>query len=930
MRYPIPANDADFEAFCLTFLRVHWKCPSLDLYAHRGEEQFGIDILDLGGKEPLCAAQCKLHDPWKPIPPTEIRNEVKKAEKFSPALGFYSILTSAKSSRDAHDEVLKINQEHHKRRLFKVELMTWGKIENLVDQYDEVKQFLGTVSGRTATEIRKSLSAIHEAVVSKSSHEVTRREPPAPIPKADANRFSVALAHLTHDEGQEAERLIVESIRDVVGVQILRFDRTISAEGPVPEESEREAHDMARSLLREASADALIWGTVLSHGGRTAPRLYWTTAESAMRSEQPYLPENFRLPEVFWEDLVEVLRLLLVTRSRGLFARRGWNVVADLTPFVEKVRNLLESDQASKRWTPEAVSEVKFILARALEQLGEQRGERISLSQSVHYYRTILGEGILSRNPAYRFALPNNLGVALGALGTLESDSSHLMAALTVFRDTLNTPTLRERFPLEWASLQNNLGNALLMLGLRESGIEKLRQAEEAYRAALSEWPQERFPLDWAILQMNLGYSLHVAGSRESGNDRLLTSIACLQSALEVCAQGSTPMYWARAQSNLGSALMSLGQRQPGIELLEDAVSAYRLALRERIFEREPLAWGETQNNLGAVLIEITDRMGHPSGLREAVCALRESLKVRTRAAAPMAFATSNNNLGRALIRLGEYENEAGHFQDAIDAFRNVLQMWTRESLPSHWSTAQHNLGDALRGLGYREKSLSRLDEARVAYDQALTGRHQDREPIPWAATHSALGLLHYLKGEIELGTESLEQAVQHYELVLEENRANVDPFARAGVLYYLGNAQRLLGQRKDDSSLVLEALGNHAAACRDRLPFSPYWALRAAAEVVGDVEVLKARFDPTSFELALPKHDWILALHAKHQGHSIGLMPAFRAVVAGTSGSKKPDFSAASKRGDRIIDGTVVWENAGKFSYCKQCGQFLAAPNSG
>lgn len=171
---------------------------------------------------------------------------------------------------------------------------------------------------------------------------------------------------------------------------------------------------------------------------------------------------------------------------------------------------------------------------------------------------------------------------------------------------------------------------------------------------------------------------------------------------------------------------------------------------------------------------------------------------------------------------------------------------------------------------------------------------------------------------------------MQHYELVLEENRANVDPFSRAGALFNLGNVQRLLGQRKDDSSLVLEALENHAAACRDRLPFSPYWAFRAAAEVVGDVEVLKARFDPTAFELALPKHDWILALHAKHQGHSIGLMPVFRAVVAGTSGSKKPDFSAASKRGDRIIDGTVVWENAGKFSYCKQCGQFLAAPNSG
>jgi len=271
----------------LKFLRVHWNCPSLELYAHRGEKQFGIDILDLGGKEPLCAAQCKLHDPLKAIPAAEIRGEVEKAERFIQALGRYAILTSAKGSRKAHDEVLKINQEHRKRGLFQVELMTWGKIESLVDEYDEIKEVLGTLSGRTATEIKNRLSAIHGAVVSKPSHETSEQEAPLPVPRADPNRFSVALAHLTHDDGQKVERLIIESIRDVAGVQILRFDRTISAEGAIPERSEREAHDVARALLCEASADALIWGTVLSHGGRTAPRLYWTTADSAMRSKQP-------------------------------------------------------------------------------------------------------------------------------------------------------------------------------------------------------------------------------------------------------------------------------------------------------------------------------------------------------------------------------------------------------------------------------------------------------------------------------------------------------------------------------------------------------------------------------------------------------------------------------------------------------------------
>ena len=80
--------------------------------------------------------------------------------------------------------------------------------------------------------------------------------------------------------------------------------------------------------------------------------------------------------------------------------------------------------------------------------------------------------------------------------------------------------------------------------------------------------------------------------------------------------------------------------------------------------------------------------------------------------------------------------------------------------------------------LGRREKSLARLDEARAAYNQALAERRRDREPIQWAATQAALGLLHYFKGEMERGTESLERAAQHYKSVLEEERAQVYPFA--------------------------------------------------------------------------------------------------------------------------------------------------------
>lgn len=48
-RYHQPADESSFEEFCLVLLRDHWKMPGLARFGHRGEEQHGVDLLDLGG-----------------------------------------------------------------------------------------------------------------------------------------------------------------------------------------------------------------------------------------------------------------------------------------------------------------------------------------------------------------------------------------------------------------------------------------------------------------------------------------------------------------------------------------------------------------------------------------------------------------------------------------------------------------------------------------------------------------------------------------------------------------------------------------------------------------------------------------------------------------------------------------------------------------
>ncbi|MGH8068904.1 MAG: hypothetical protein ACRERE_27465 [Candidatus Entotheonellia bacterium] len=231
----------------------------------------------------------------------------------------------------------------------------------------------------------------------------------APLPTADPQRFAVALAHLEHDQDQQYERLIQEVLRDFEGVQLLQFDRTISLVGTQPEEREKEGHARARQLLEDSGAHVLIWGLVLSHDSKRAPRLYWTTQQASKRAKEPYQPENFKLPDLFWNDLAEVLRLVVVTHYSTLRAQEGRFSADQLTPFITRVRRLLDNSTERQDW-----SDIRVILGSALSTFGEQTGTNEPLEEAVAAYREALQERTRERVPLQWAITQSNLGNTLG------------------------------------------------------------------------------------------------------------------------------------------------------------------------------------------------------------------------------------------------------------------------------------------------------------------------------------------------------------------------------------------------------------------------------------------------------------------------------------------------------------------------------------
>ncbi len=173
------------------------------------------------------------------------------------------------------------------------------------------------------------------------------------IPQADPARFSVLVAHLENDANDEHRRLIIETIREFTGVQALRLDRTIPLGGSIPEVVESEGHERARAYLSESGASVLIWGTVLSYGGQTKPKLFMTATGIEPRTARQYTPEigaEFRLPELFWSGLADVLRLHIAAQS-GEFESEAGRFVADRLPaFISRVERLLETSKSRPGW----------------------------------------------------------------------------------------------------------------------------------------------------------------------------------------------------------------------------------------------------------------------------------------------------------------------------------------------------------------------------------------------------------------------------------------------------------------------------------------------------------------------------------------------------------------------------------------------------
>ena len=586
-----------------------------------------------------------------------------------------------------------------------------------------------------------------------------------PPPQVDTQRFSVVVARIQNDIGQQLQDVIATDLSGFEGVHVVTIDKTISAEGPSPEDSGKAAEERARDALEEMRATVMIWGKVLRFAGKEVPQLHLTVSRSKDRRRGRYGPTNeLRLPQVFWSDLADILRLVILTYDADFREQEGFYLGDQLRPFIPRVRRLLQRADRERGWSDDARGLTRINLGDALMLLGSQSGQNQPLEEAIENYRKALPELSRERSPPDWARAQNGLGISLWILGSRHGDTELLEEAVAAYHLALEE-WVREREPLDWAQTYNDLGNTLVTLGQRESGTKHLEEAVGVYETALLERTIEAKPLDWAQTQNNLGVALWQLGQRESGTKRLQDAVAALEASFEVYSRERTPLDWSQTQNNLGLVLWTLGQREGSTEHITDAVKAFLQALRERRRERVPLLWAQTQNNLGLAFWSLGQVANDMRRLEQAARAFRRALGERTRERAAMDWAQTQNNLGAVLWSLGQHKNGTEELVKAVQAYQEALKVYSREKGATlDWAQTQHNLGNALTTLGERENDANRFEQALESLRAALCEYDRDQEPMPWAQTQADLGYAAFVAGKHQQDAKLLNEAANAYE----------------------------------------------------------------------------------------------------------------------------------------------------------------------
>lgn len=126
MKVPAPSSWEEFEQITLDACKIRWENPDLQMHGRRGQAQNGIDIYGSNHIFENVGVQCKNYN--SDISISLIKDEIEKAELFTPKIQMFYLATTKKTDVKIQREIKLLSHERTKENKFAVMLLFWDDI----------------------------------------------------------------------------------------------------------------------------------------------------------------------------------------------------------------------------------------------------------------------------------------------------------------------------------------------------------------------------------------------------------------------------------------------------------------------------------------------------------------------------------------------------------------------------------------------------------------------------------------------------------------------------------------------------------------------------------------------------------------------------------------------------------------------------------
>lgn len=151
--YAPPRSWEQFEELCADLFEAAWNDPTLVRNGRAGQRQHGVDIIASRGAIYPVGIQCKKKSTWplKELKFFDIGKEVSEADKLSPPLKEFYLLTTATNDANLLAQVRKFNAARTKDNKFTIEIIFWPEIVRKVASHSAVAKKHFPIAGSEKT-----------------------------------------------------------------------------------------------------------------------------------------------------------------------------------------------------------------------------------------------------------------------------------------------------------------------------------------------------------------------------------------------------------------------------------------------------------------------------------------------------------------------------------------------------------------------------------------------------------------------------------------------------------------------------------------------------------------------------------------------------------------------------------------------------------